>query len=88
MQNSAGALLQFELYPPLFTSNIEFYSNSNVKIGDWLVSRPMSTVRLFLGSALTNSFGIACTGYTFDRSAFNVLFQKVRGLGFTLRVYV
>jgi len=23
------------------------------------------------------SFGLACRGYTFDRSAFNVLFQKV-----------
>jgi len=88
MQNSAGTILQFELYPPLFTSNVEFYSCSNVNIVEWLVSMP--AVRLFLGSALTISFGFACAGYTFDRSAFNVFFQKVQGLGlgFTLRVYV
>jgi len=24
MQNSAGTILQFELYPPLFTHNVEF----------------------------------------------------------------
>jgi len=49
--------------------------DSNVNIVEWLVSMP--DVRLFVGSALTNSFGLACRGYTFDRSAFNVLFQKV-----------
>jgi len=37
----------------------------------------MPAVRLFGSSALTISFGSACRGYTFDRSAFNVLFQKV-----------
>jgi len=35
---------------------------------------------IFVGSALTISFGLACGGDTFDRSAFNVLFQKVWGL--------
>jgi len=75
MQNSAGNILQFELYPPLFTYNVEFYSSSNVNIVEWLVSVP--AVQLFLGSAVTRSFGLACRGYTFDRRAFNVLFQKV-----------
>jgi len=28
MQDSAGTILQFELYPPLFTYNVEFYSSS------------------------------------------------------------
>jgi len=28
----------------------------------------MPAVRLFVGSALTISFGLACRGYTFDRS--------------------
>jgi len=37
----------------------------------------MTAVRLFVGSALTISFGFACRGYTFDKNAFNVLFQKV-----------
>jgi len=40
----------------------------------------MPAVRLFVSSALTISFGLAGRGYTFDRSAFNVLFQKVQGL--------
>jgi len=40
MQNSAGTILQFELYPPLFTYNVEFYSSSNVNMVEWLVSRP------------------------------------------------
>jgi len=38
----------------------------------------MPAVRLFLGSAIISSFGLACRGYTFD--AFNVLFQKVQVL--------
>ena len=38
----------------------------------------MPVVRLFFGSALTTSFGLACRGYTFDRSAYNVLFLKFR----------
>jgi len=37
----------------------------------------MPDVQMFVGSALTISFGLACRGYTFHRSAFNVLFQKV-----------
>ena len=36
----------------------------------------MPAVRLLFGSALTISFDIG-RGYIFDRSAFNVLFQKV-----------
>jgi len=53
----------------------------------------MPAVRLFIGSALTMSFGLACRGYPFDgRGAFNVglLFQKASGLGlgFTFKVYV
>jgi len=54
-------------------------SSSNVNIFEWLVSMP--AVRLFVGSTLTISFDFACRGYIFDRSAFNVLFQKVWGLG-------
>ena len=59
-----------------------------MNIVEWLVS--MSAVRLFVGSVLTISFGLACRGCAFDKSAFNVLFQKVSGLGlgFTFRVYV
>jgi len=45
----------------------------------------MPAVRLFVGSALTISFGLACRGYTFDRSAF-CTFSK--SLGFMFRVYV
>ena len=37
-------------------------SSSNVNILEWLVSMPV--VRLFVGSALTISFGSACRGYT------------------------
>jgi len=44
----------------------------------------MPVVRFSVGSALTISFGLACRGYTFDRSAFNVLLQK----GFGFMVYV
>ena len=40
----------------------------------------MPAVRLSIGSALTISFGLACRSYTFDGSAFNVLFQKVQDL--------
>jgi len=36
----------------------------------------MLAVRLFVGTALIISFGLACRGYTFDRNAVNVLFQK------------
>jgi len=50
--------------------------SSNVNIVECLVSMP--AVRLFVGSALTISFDLACRGYTVDRSAFNVLFQKFR----------
>jgi len=78
MQNSAGTVLQIELYPPLFTYNVEFYSSSNVYIVEWVVS--VSAVQLFLGSSLTISIVLACRGYIFDRRAFIVLFQKVWGL--------
>jgi len=39
----------------------------------------MTAVRVFVGSALTISFGLACRDYAFDRNAFHVwlLFQKV-----------
>ena len=56
-------------------SHITMSSSSNVNIVEWLGSMP--AVRLFVGFALALSFGLACRGYTFDRSAFNVLFQKV-----------
>jgi len=35
MQNSTGTIFQFELDPPLFTYNAEFYSSSNVNIAEW-----------------------------------------------------
>jgi len=57
-------------------SHITLSFSSNVSIVEWLVSMP--AVRLFVGSALTISFGLACRGYTFNRSAFNVLFKKFR----------
>ena len=56
-------------------SHITLSSSSNVNIFECLVSMP--AVRLFVGDALTIVFGLACRGYTFDRSAFNVLFQNV-----------
>ena len=59
-----------------------------MNIVEWLVSVPAPAVQLSLGTALTISFGLAHRGYTFDRTAFNVLFQNVLGLGFTFRVYV
>jgi len=55
-------------------SHITLSFSSNVNIVEWLV--PMLAVRLFVGSAITISFGLACRGYTFNRSAFDVLFQK------------
>ena len=80
--------MHFELYTLLFTYNVEVYSTNNVDIVECLVSMP--AVRLFVGFLLTNSFGLACRGYTFDRNIFNVLFQKVQdlGVGFTFSVYV
>ena len=56
-------------------SHITLSSSSNVNIVELLVSVP--AVRLCLCSSLTISFDIACRVYAFDRSAFNVLFQKV-----------
>jgi len=56
-------------------SHITLSSSSNVNIVEWLVSVP--TARVFVSSAETISFGLACRSYTFDRSAFNVLFQKI-----------
>ena len=47
--------------------NVEFYSRSNVNIVEWLVS--ILALRMFFVSALTIFFGLACRGYTFDRSA-------------------
>jgi len=46
-----------------------------VNIVEWLMSIP--AVQLFVDSAFTISFDLACRGYTFNRKAFNVLFQKV-----------
>jgi len=43
-------------------------SSGNVNIVEWLVSMPV--VRVFAGSALTISFGLASRDYTFDMSAF------------------
>jgi len=59
-----------------FCLHITLSSSSNVNIVEWLVS--ISAVRLFVGSALTISFGFACRGYTFDKNTFNVLFKKFR----------
>jgi len=56
-------------------SHITLSFSSNVNIVEWLVSMP--AVRLFVGSALTISSGLACRGYNFDRMTFDVLFQKV-----------
>jgi len=66
-------------------SHITLSSSSSVNIVEWLVSVP--AVRLFVGCALAISFGLACECYTFDKSAFDVLFQKVEGLrlGFGFR---
>ena len=87
-KNSARTILLFELYPLLFTYNVEVYSSSNVNIVECLASMPAA--RLFVGSALTIFFGLVCRGYLFDRNAFNVLFQNVQGLGlgFMFSVYV
>jgi len=56
-------------------SHTTLSSSSNVNIVEWLESMP--AVQLFVGSALTVSFGLACRACTFDRSAINALFQKV-----------
>ena len=56
-----------------------------MNIVEWLVS--MLAVRLFVGSALTISFGLACRGYTCDRIAFNVVYF-FKTFGFRFRVYV
>jgi len=53
---------------------LSFISNVN-NIVEWL--SPMLAVWWFVGSALNISFRLACRGYTFDKSPFNVLFQKV-----------
>ena len=45
----------------------------------------MPAVRGFRGSALF-FFGLAGRDYTFDGSAFSVLFQKVSGLGLGVNV--
>jgi len=64
----------------LCSQYIRLWSSSNVNIVEWLVF--MIAVRLFVGSALTISFGFACRDYTFDRNAFS------KSLGFTFRVYI
>jgi len=55
-KNSAENILPFELYPPLPT-HVPLRSSTNVNIAEWLVSMPV--VRVFVGSALTISFGFA-----------------------------
>ena len=45
-----------------------------MNIVEWFVSMP--AVRMFDGSFLTISFGLASRDYTFDMSALYVLFQK------------
>jgi len=70
-------------------SHITLSFSSNVNIVEWLVSMP--AVRLFVGSAFTISFGLACRGYTFNRSSacdVLLLFRKVLGLGFGFRFQV
>jgi len=88
LPSNAGTILHFELCPLLFTYNVDVYSSSNVNIVGCLVSMP--AVRVFVGFALTISFGLACRGYNFDWKAFIVLFQKVQvlGLGFKFGAYV
>jgi len=56
-------------------THITWSSSSKVNIVVWSVS--MHAVRMFVGSVHTISFDLACRDYTFDRSAFCVLFQKV-----------
>jgi len=53
-------------------------SCSNVYIVEWIVFMP--AMRVFVGSALNISFGLACRDYTFDENAFYVgsFFQKFR----------
>ena len=51
-------------------------------IVEWKMSMPV--VRLFVGSALIIYTGLACRGYTTDRNAFYVLFQKIEGLHFSV----
>ena len=60
-KNSAGAILHFELYPPL---SVPLISSNNVNTVEWLVSVP--AVQVFVVSALTILFGIASRDYTFD----------------------
>ena len=52
--------------------HIRLNSSSNVNIFEWLVSMP--AVPVFVSSALTLFFDLACRDYTFDKSAFYVLF--------------
>jgi len=75
----SNAELCWDYFAIQTVSTITLSSSSNVKIVEWLVS--VSTVRLFVGSALTISFALACRGYTFDRSTFMYFFK-------TFRVYV
>ena len=55
-KSSAETILLFELYPRLPTY-ITLRSSNNVNIVEWLM--PMPVVQVFVGSALTISFGLA-----------------------------
>jgi len=68
----------------LLCSHITLSSSSNVNIVEWLVSMP--AVRFVLWSCSYHSFGLACRGYTFDRSSFDVLTKKFRGQVLGLRL--
>ena len=69
-QKFCWAILHIELFP-----QIRLNPSSNVNTVEWLVS--MTAVRVFIGSALTLTFGLASRDYTFGRSASYVLFQNV-----------
>jgi len=62
----AGNILEIRTVSTVVHTTLS--SRSNVNIVEWLVS--MSAVRVFVGSALTNSFGLASRDFTFDMSAF------------------
>ena len=58
--------------------HITLSSSSNVNTVEWLVSIPV--VRVFIGSALTISYGLAWRDYTFDGNAFYIgcFFKKFK----------
>ena len=57
-------------------SHITLSSSNNMNIVERLVSMP--AVRLFLGSTLTISFGLACRVTTFIGVLLMYLFKKIR----------